>query len=202
MPKAPNEKLRDYWSIFRDARFTPADLWRWFRGAYYHAGGQDSWPRDDFLHWLALDRKSWIESAPGPRGGQGWRIAADAVEVCLAEEAFIERTRKEALGAISVVSVRIGFLDVEQRLAHPRFWEIVWCFEPPIPIQGPNVNGVPRHNTTAPFSFRVPSTVSQSDLQKQVVCAQEHVSGLIVEAIDSHKQCIHQLSGLLNNAEQ
>lgn len=202
MPKAPNEKLRDYWGIFRDARFTPADLWRWFRGAYYHAGGQDSWPRDDFLHWLALDRKSWIEPAPGPRGGQGWRIAADAVDVCLAEEAFIERTRKEAFEAISVVSVRIGFLDVEQRLAHPRFWEIVWCFEPPIPIQGSNVNGVPRHNTTAPFSFRVPSTVGQSDLQKQVVCAQEHVSGLIVEEIDNHKQCIHQLSGLLNNVEQ
>ncbi|WP_041657531.1 hypothetical protein [Marinobacter nauticus] len=201
MPKKPNEDLRRYWGIFRDDRFAPADLWHWFRGAYYHSGGQDSWPRDDFLQWLALDTKSWIEPALGPRGGQGWRIAADAVEVCRAEEAFIEHTREEALAAISGVSVRIGRLYVEQRLAHPRFWEIVWCFEPPVPIKGPNVDGAGRHHTDTPFSFRALSTVGHSDLQERVICAEAHVSGLVAEAIGHHQNCIHQLNGLLNHVK-
>lgn len=202
MPKKPNEDLRRYWEIFRDARFTPADLWRWFRDAYYHAGGQDSWPRDDFLQWLTLDRKPWIESSPGPRGGQGWRIADDAVEVCRAEEVFIEHTREEALAAISGVLVRFGRLDIEQRLPHPRFWEIVWCFGPPVPIEGLNIDGVARHSATAPFSFRAFSNVSQCDLKEQVGCAETHVSALVAEAIGYHTTCIHQLNGLLNHVEQ
>lgn len=202
VPKTPNKNLRSYWEIFRDTRFTLAELWRWFRGAYYDAGGQNSWPRDDFLQWLALDSKPWIEASPGPRGGQGWRIAADAVEVCRAEEMFIEHTREEALAAISGVSVRMGHLTVEQRLAHPRFWEIVWCFEPPVPIAGPNIDGVARHSEAARFSFRVTSSISPSDLQARVICAQAHVSGLIIEAINHHKDAIYQLNGLLPNVEQ
>ena len=54
MPKKPSKELRRYWDIFRDNRFTRAGLWRWFRGAYYQAGGQDGWPREDFLQWLSL----------------------------------------------------------------------------------------------------------------------------------------------------
>src|SRR5690554_14050 len=201
MPKNPNEDLRRYWGIFGDARFTPADLWRWFRGAYYHAGGQDGWPRDDFLEWLALNRKSWIESAPGPRGGQGWRISADAVDVCRAEEVFIEHTREEALAAISGVSVRFGRLGIGQRLSHPRFWEIVLCFEPPIPIEGLNIDGVARHNATAPFSFRAFSNVSLCELQEQVDYAETHVSELVAKAIEYHNNCIHQLNGLLHHVK-
>lgn len=202
MARKPSKDLRRYWELFRDDRFAPADLWRWFRGAYYHAGGQDGWPREDFLQWLALDDKPWLEPAPGPRGGQGWRIAQDAVQVCLAEEAYIERTREEALTAISGVSVRIGLLDVEQRLAHPRFWEIVWCFEPPVPLKGPNVDGAARHDAVASFSFRALSTVGQSDLKEQVVCAEAHVSELVAEAVAYHNHCIHQLNGLLHHVEQ
>lgn len=198
MPKRPNRDLRCYWEIFRDARFTSADLWRWFRGAYYQAGGQDSWPREDFLQWLALCDKSWIEDALGPRGGQGWRIAPDAVQVCLAEEAYIQQTQDEASALIESVTLRLGELRLEQTLPVPRVWEVIWQFEPPVPLDGPNVDEASRLSSTAPFSFRFPSTASLEDLQTKLDSAEVHISHLAASAIERHSHCIKQLERVVH----
>lgn len=202
MPKRPNRDLRRYWEIFRDARFTPAELWRWFRGAYYQAGGRDSWPREDFLQWLALYDKPWIEDALGPRGGQGWRIAPDAVQVCLAEEAYIHHTHEDASVLIAAATIRVGELRLEQVLSVPRVWEVVWQLEPPVPLDGPGVDKAPRSGSTAPFSFRFPSTGSQEDLQAKLDSAEVHISSLAALAIEHHNHCIKQLNGILNHVER
>jgi len=202
MAKGLHGELREYWQIFRDTRFTRSELWRWFRGAYYHAGGKDSWPREDFIRWLSLDGKPWIDSAPGPRGGQGWQIATDAVDLCLAEEAFIQRTHLDASHLISSVRVRLGALELKQELSVPRVWGIVWRFQPPFPVAGPGVDGAARVLATDSFWFQAPYDCSVSDLQASVEDAESHVCLLLERTAEYHQQCLDDINRLIRDARR
>lgn len=71
MGKRLTKSMRSYWEAFGPKRFTRSDLWRKFQGRYIFSGGEDTWPRDGFMDWLALERKPWVVPTPGPRGGEG-----------------------------------------------------------------------------------------------------------------------------------
>ena len=90
MRKQLTKEMRAYWQSFGVDRFTNQDLWRLFMGRYYDSGGKESWPKDDFTRWLALERKPWVVSVPGPRGGEGWCLSKDLVDAFRKEEGVSE----------------------------------------------------------------------------------------------------------------
>jgi len=94
MRKQLTKETRAYWQSFGADRFTKQDSWRLFMGRYYDSGGKASWPKDDFMRWLALERKPLVASVPGPRGGESWCLSKDLVDAI----AWIKR--RELQGAL------------------------------------------------------------------------------------------------------
>lgn len=171
--------MREFWGWFGTERFTRQDLWRRFKGQYRHAGGQELWPKDDFLGWLKLSEHKWIIPAPGPRGGEGWRLSDDLVEAFQAESKRSCELRGQAKNTIEHIQVRIGTLELAKDLYKPAAWNIVWSFKPPLPVPGPDVDGKSRHDPNWAFVFSVTADIEPSNMQSQVDDAARHLKLLL-----------------------
>ena len=126
MRKRLTNVMREFWGWFGTERFTRQDLWRRFEGQYRHAGGQEPWPKDDFLGWLKLSEHKWIVPAPGPRGGEGWRLSDDLVEAFQAERQRSGELYGRAKATIERIQVGVGILHLEEDIYKPATWNIVW----------------------------------------------------------------------------
>lgn len=169
---------RAYFDFFRDRRFTRQDLWRVFANPYLTAGGKDAWPKDDFMAWLDLGTKTWIESAPGVRGGEGWRLSRSVVQHFTDQHTDHLELRTEVCERINQVEVRLGELTVQEHLSQRRSIEIWWMFEPSVPIPGPDINQR-RRDPLQYFIFAASATTPQEELQRRVEAAETHVMSLI-----------------------
>lgn len=169
---------RAYYDFFRDRRFTRQDLWRVFANSYLTAGGKDAWPKDDFMTWLDLDIKAWIESAPGVRGGEGWRLSRSVVQHFEDQHTDHLKVRTEVCERINQVEVRLGELTIQEHLSQRRSIEIWWMFEPSVPIPGPDINQR-RRDPLQYFIFAAPAATPQEELQRRVKAAEAHVIVLI-----------------------
>ncbi|MDY6929529.1 MAG: hypothetical protein SWN10_20805 [Pseudomonadota bacterium] len=181
MRKRLTNVMREFWGWFGTERFTRQDLWRRFEGQYRHAGGQEPWPKDDFLGWLKLSEHKWIVPAPGPRGGEGWRLSDDLVEAFQAERQRSGELYGRAKATIERIQVGVGILHLEEDIYKPATWNIVWSFKPPMPVPGPDVDGKSRHDPKGAFVFRVTADTDPQKLQAQVSNAESYVKLLIVE---------------------
>lgn len=97
--------LNDFFQHFGRDRFTKADLW----SAFGHNSGP-GFPTDDFMAMLALDARDYIEKAPGPRGGEGWRLTAQAVSGCDAAERKAKRQLDAIRALVEATTVPYGEL--------------------------------------------------------------------------------------------
>ncbi|WP_145840225.1 hypothetical protein [Marinobacter sp. P4B1] len=171
--------MREYWGWFGTERFTRQDLWRRFEGQYRNAGGQEPWPKNDFLGWLKLSEHKWILPAPGPRGGEGWRLSDDLVEAFQTERKQSRELCCLAKNTIEHTQVGIGMLELDKDLYRPAKWNIVWSFKPPVPIPGPDVDGKPRNDPSWVFVFSVTADIEPEKLQSQVDGAASHLKLLL-----------------------
>lgn len=97
--------LNDFFQHFGRDRFTKADLW----SAFGHNSGP-GFPTDDFMAMLALDARDYIEQAPGPRGGEGWRLTSQAVSDCTASERKAHRQLEAIRTLVDATTVPYGEL--------------------------------------------------------------------------------------------
>ncbi len=113
----------DFIRLFGGGRFTIRDLWREWVG---RARG----PTRDFVAEMEteLARLAFVEPAPGPRGGQGWRVrpaVVDELERDRADQAVWVRQRNEAhRPAAEALTSRYADIEVvddppEVRVAYP-----------------------------------------------------------------------------------
>lgn len=100
--------LNDFWKAFGDKRFTKAELWRVF--------GHRAFPGFATPEWLAnlgVGKVSWLEVAPGPRGGEGFRIAASAVDAMKAKDAKNAEQEDQFQRVCSAVKLPFGRLYID-----------------------------------------------------------------------------------------
>ena len=189
------EDMRLLYLQFGDERFVRSDLWRLFANRYLTAGGTDGWPKDDFIAWLALDGKPWIVDAPGPRGGEGWRLSNAALAACEREmEAFLS-TRDTLLARASDVDVRLGSLLVLDGVGGARGFQFQWVYHPPVPISGSDVCGRRRPDRRDAFVFVAAASASLEDLQASVDKAEAHVRALAGEERQRLLEQVEVLAG-------
>ncbi len=81
------------WSSFGAERFDIKALWG-------HMGIKFEYPSPEWKAWVReeLERRNYIEAAPGPRGGEGWRIksefAQDQRKKADAEQDILEKDER------------------------------------------------------------------------------------------------------------
>lgn len=185
------EKLT-YWRAFGDRRFTKNDLWRTF--------GSGSWPTPDFLASLGLEQFDWIEPAPGPRGGAGWKMtAAAAAQMRKKEEK--QTARQASVAEIAArVAVAVGAVRVEPSYQKNKKDQIIWWYWPPIAIEGRNVDGRRRAPSDA-FTLSFPSGSEFDAVQREVDDAVRHVMQLAIEQREVLVKQIDVLTELTRSIE-
>ena len=181
MRKRLTAVMREYWGWFGADRFTRQDLWRRFEGQYRHAGGQDPWPRDDFIQWLKLAEHRWIIPAPGPRGGEGWRLSEDLVEAFRVEMQACSQIQARAKEHIDRINLSMGKLEVVRDFSNVAGWKIIRSFKPPVPIAGHDVDGKSRPDPTDVFVFSVSAETKSDILRERVKEAERHIKRLIAQ---------------------
>lgn len=180
MRKRITREMRDFWWAFGCNRFTKSNLWRAFQGQYYHAGGQEPWPRDDFMAWLDLSGKKWVVPEPGPRGGEGWRLSDDLIQAFDAEDARIQDLNELAESSVEAVDVTLGTLNVlPGGRGTGKVPRIMWAFMSDVEIPGPNVDGRSRPDPLSVFVFVAPADIKPGALEAKVRRSERHVRDLI-----------------------
>lgn len=110
--------------LYGDQRFTLQDLWRERPGSYAwpylwerFPAADRRWPEPAWGERMRreLERLSGIEPAPGPRGGEGWRVAPAVVDR-LAREREAVRTARNAPhhAAAAALSSRFATITLDE----------------------------------------------------------------------------------------
>jgi len=197
MRKNLTKEMRAYWHYFGVDRFTKQDLWRFFMGRYYDSGGKESWPKDDFMRWLALERKPWIVPFSGPRGGEGWCLSDDLVAAFRKEEGLLAEQKIKAESLAASVRTRLGVVSVrEDFLAQQGQWLVEWMFRPSVPIPGHDVGGRWRSEPGDVFIFNVKPDVAPDELQTLINQAEARIQECIAEEKGRLEQSLKVLDSL------
>lgn len=196
MRKQLTKEMRAYWQSFGVDRFTKQDLWRLFMGRYYDSGGKESWPKDDFTRWLALERKPWVVSVPGPRGGEGWCLSKDLVDAFRKEEGVSEEQKARAESLAASVRPRLGVVTVRVDIAKPEQWLVEWVFRPPVPIPGHDVGGQWRSEPGDVFIFNVKPDVTPGEFQALIDQAEARIQECIAEEKGRLEQSLKALNSM------
>lgn len=96
-------KATDFWRAFGEKRFTKADLWRSF--------GHNQFPGFATPEWLGeigVGYVSWIVPAPGPRGGEGWRLSDEKVEALKAADGRASAAHAKGNALLAAITPRVG----------------------------------------------------------------------------------------------
>lgn len=168
---------RDFWKAFGGKRFTKADLWRAFGNNHF-----PGFPTPEWLTRIGIGQTRWIEEAPGPRGGQGWRLTEVTVAAMtiIDAKACAKATRLAAL--LESVIPRLG-------QCHIHDGKIGWSFLPPVPVPGRHPDGR-RRAATAAFSLAWPATATPDAIQLGLDHAAAHVADM---AGRERERCISRL---------
>jgi len=199
--KRITQRMRAYWEAFGPDRFDRKALWRFFQGQYVHSGGRDAFPNEDFVQWAGVHRFPWIEDAPGPRGGEGWRLSSNVVALFKAEQRQRHDRYRVACDLVDAVDVRHGSLEVFERTYGRGDYVIHWIFQPPVSVPGPDVGGRQRkHND--PFVGAVPYSTSPEDFAQRVEKWCTHVEGLMVAQEKRLRADAERLAALVSTIKQ
>lgn len=113
--------IDDFWRNFGCNRFTKSDLWKAF--GYNVSPG---FPTQSFLQGLYLEERDYVIAAPGPRGGEGWKLSDECILLCLKKDKA-EKLHHEKLSAlVESKKIRYGKLIYNIQLC-----EIFWQFKLP-----------------------------------------------------------------------
>lgn len=193
------KEMRKYWEWFGRKRFTRRDLWRMLAGRYQNEGGADPWPNDDFMKWLDIPSKKWICPAPGPRGGEGWRIADKVADLAESEELRKEKIVNDAEQTVKQAKLRIGELELLLIDRNPSDWKIMWHYKPPVALPGHDVDGRWRSDPCSEFTFFVPIRINISALNEQIERAEAHIQRMISERMRNISDELTMLELVFNN---
>lgn len=162
----------EFWRAFGDKRFTKADLWRAF-------GRNESsvFPTPEFVARFHLNDCDWIDEAPGPRGGEGWKINDSVVAEIAKQEQKKARRRAASEDVLKQVVVVLGSLRMEPGFTHNQKDRLVWSFFPAVAIEGRNLHGEVRQSDM-PFSLSLPANSRLDVVQGEVDLAISHVREL------------------------
>lgn len=193
--------MRDYWAAFRSDRFDKKALWQFFQGQYIHAGGQDPFPREDFVNWAGVNRYSWIEAAPGPRGGEGWRLTPQCIALLESEETARSERYESACQLISSSVVKYGSLEIFEQTYGRGDYVIHWIFKPPVPVPGPDIGGRQRHEGD-PFVSSVPWDITDQHLAQMLAGWFRHVEELMISHEERLRTEAERLAALISTAKR
>lgn len=166
-----------FWKAFGDKRFTKADLWRAFGNNHF-----PGFPTPEWLTRIGVGRVAWIEEAPGPRGGQGWKLSADTVTAMTVAEAKACTRATRLADLLGSVTPRLGQCRIHDG-------RINWSFLPPVPLPGRHPDGR-RRTAAAAFSLTWPATSTFDAIQLGLDRAAAHVADL---AGRERERCISRL---------
>lgn len=165
------EKLK-YWGAFGETRFTKSDLWRQFGDNMF-----PGFPTPEFMARLHLDDLDWIEDAPGPRGGEGWKLVETVVAELKKHEQKKAAQEASANEVMERVVVAFGSMRVQLSYQQNRKDRIVWNYYPTVAIEGRDLDGQVRGPNDC-FSVSLPANSKLDRVQREVDAAISYVSEL------------------------
>ena len=172
---------RDYWKAFGKKRFTKADLWQAFGHNQF-----PGFPTPEWLVKLGIEQMEWIEAAPGPRGGQGWRLTTAAVVSLQIADAKANAKEERLQALLNAVTPRLGNCHISDG-------KLKWSYFPPVPLLGSQLGGRRRNSATEMFILTWPSTSRPTSVQAALDRAAVHIATL---AERKRKQCLAELEKL------
>lgn len=155
---------KTFWDKFGAARFTNADLW----AAFGH-GSFPGFPTPEWLDEIGIGRVSWIENAPGRRGGEGWKLTEKAVAKMQAQQASAQARQEQLQALLAVVKPRLGECRCAENDLH-------WVFLPVVDLPGHHPNGRRRYGSK--FELSWPASATAAHVQQQLDRAAIHIADL------------------------
>lgn len=168
--------LDDFWKVFGDKRFTKVDLW----GAFGHQA-HPGFPTAEWLTRIGIGKVPWLETDPGPRGGDGYRINANAIRLMQAKDAKRRDREVRLLVICEAVKVPFGRLYVEAG-------KLKWTYYP---------NSGLGIRLSSGIAMTWNEKVSAAKVQEDVNWKVSHVAKLARESVLRKRSEIEQLDVLL-----
>lgn len=158
--------LDEVWGRFGERRFTTSDLW-----SAFGYGESPGFPTPEWLAKLGIEHASWAEPAPGPRGGKGWRLTAEAIVAAQAAKAKRTAKADRLKALLAEVVPPIG----ECRISWAGRFE--WSYRPEMDIPGNQPDGRRRHSRDE-FCLSWPSTAKAKVIRGDLDRATAHIVSL------------------------